>query len=194
MAAQHWGASAQRVLRWGSVVMLLGVWISTGPAVAQQKIGYVDSEYILDQMPEYATVQQKLDQMEQKWRKEIESKKANVEELRQTFQSRELLYTEQERAEMKKSIEKARSEVESLRERYFGPKGELYTQQKQLMRPIQERVLAAVEEVATARGYDYVYDKSGDFLFMYARDQYNLSDAVLRELGINVERQQQSGR
>lgn len=194
MAAQHWGASVQRVLRWGSVVMLLGVWISTGPAVAQQKIGYVDSEYILDQMPEYATVQQKLDQMEQKWRKEIESKKANVEELRQTFQSRELLYTEQERAEMKKSIEKARSEVESLRERYFGPKGELYTQQKQLMRPIQERVLAAVEEVATARGYDYVYDKSGDFLFMYARDQYNLSDAVLRELGINVERQQQSGR
>lgn len=194
MAAQHWGASVQRVLRWGSVVMLLGVWISTGPAVAQQKIGYVDSEYILNQMPEYATVQQKLDQMEQKWRKEIESKKANVEELRQTFQSRELLYTEQERAEMKKSIEKARSEVESLRERYFGPKGELYTQQKQLMRPIQERVLAAVEEVATARGYDYVYDKSGDFLFMYARDQYNLSDAVLRELGINVERQQQSGR
>jgi outer membrane protein len=163
-------------------------------ASLKKKIGYVDSEYILDQMPEYATVQQKLDQMEQKWRKEIESKKANVEELRQTFQSRELLYTEQERAEMKKSIEKARSEVESLRERYFGPKGELYTQQKQLMRPIQERVLAAVEEVATARGYDYVYDKSGDFLFMYARDQYNLSDAVLRELGINVERQQQSGR
>jgi len=177
------------------VLMLMGLWgLHASPAAAQQKIGYVDSEYILNKMPEYATVQQKLDQLEQKWRKEIEAKKETVQELQQTFQSRELLYTEQERAEMKESIRKARTEVESLRERYFGPKGELYTQQKQLMRPIQERVLSAVEEVATARGYDYVYDKSGDFLFMYAREQYNLSDAVLRELGINVERQQQSGR
>lgn len=193
MAVQHWTASARGVLRWWGVVVMLGVWTAT-PAAAQQKIGYVDSKYILDKMPEYATVQQKLDQMEQKWRKEIKAKKAKVDALQQTFQSRELLYTEQERAEMKTSIEKARSEVESMRERYFGPQGELYTQQKQLMRPIQERVLSAVEEVATARGYDYVYDKSGDFLFMYAREQYNLSDAVLRELGINVERQQQGGR
>ncbi len=176
-------------------VLLMGLGaLHARPAAAQQKIGYVDSEYILDKMPEYATVQQKLDQLEQQWREEIQAKKEKVQELQQTFQSRELLYTEQERAEMKKSIQKARNEVESLRERYFGPEGELYSQQKQLMRPIQERVLAAVEEVATTRGYDYVYDRSGDFLFMYARDQYNLSDAVLRELGINVERQQQSGR
>lgn len=177
------------------VAVLLIAWMTGAYSVqAQQKIGYIETEYILNKMPEYATVQQKLDQLEKKWRKEIQAKKEEVEALRQKYQARELLYTEEERAEMRDAINKAQKEVESLREQYFGPNGRLYTRQKQLMRPIQERVLSAAEEVATARGYDYVFDKSGDFLFMYTREQYNLSDAVLRELGINVERQQQSGR
>jgi len=140
-------------------------------------------------MPEYATVQQKLDQLEQQWRSEIQAKKERVEELRQEFQARELLYTDEERARKQEAIAQAQQEVEQLRERYFGPDGELYSRQKQLMRPIQERVLAAVDEVSTTRGFDYVFDKSGDFVFMFARDEYDLSDPVLRELGINVERE-----
>lgn len=195
IVAPHGTAPSACTARTVWVVVLLGVWAAGAvSAGAQQKIGYIDSEYILNKMPEYATVQQKLDQIEEKWRKEIQAKKEEVDNLRQKYQARELLYTEEERAEMRDAINKAQKEVESLRQRYFGPNGELYAQQKQLMRPIQERVLAAAEEVATARGYDYVFDKSGDFLFMYTREQYNLSDAVLRELGINVERQQQSGR
>ena len=140
-------------------------------------------------MPEYATVQQKLDQLEQQWRSEIQAKKERVEELRQEFQARELLYTDEERARKQEAIAQAQQEVEQLRERYFGPDGELYSRQKQLMRPIQERVVAAVDEVSTTRGFDYVFDKSGDFVFMFARDEYDLSDPVLRELGINVERE-----
>src|SRR5690625_5877341 len=76
-------------------------------------------------------------------------------------------------------------ELERARMQYFGLEGELFQQQESLMRPIQERVLAAIEEVATRDGYDYVFDRSGDFLFMYAREQYNLSDEVLAELGID---------
>lgn len=165
--------------------------MGTSPAQAQQKIGYVDSEYILDRLPEYATVQQKLDQLERQWREEISEASRTVDELRQEFQARELLYTEEERARKKEEITEARREVETLRQRYFGPDGELYARQEELMRPIQERVLAAVEEVATGEGYDYVFDKSGDYVFMYARDQYDLSDRVLRELGIDVDRSQQ---
>lgn len=172
------------------LVLLVGTWAG-GPVFAQQKIGYVDTKYILDQMPEYATVQQKLDKLEQKWRQEIQKKQQEVKKLEREFEARELLYTEEERRKKQQAIKEARREVEQLRQRYFGPEGELYRRQKDLMRPIQKRILKATESVATADGYDYVLDKKGDTLFLYARSEHDLSDRVLRELGINVD--QQSG-
>lgn len=180
-----------RVHRWllGTLILLIGSAVATSPAQAQQKIGYIDSEYILNQLPEYATVQQKLDRLEQQWRSDIDDARARVDTLQEEFQARELLYTEEERAAKREAIQEARERVQELRQRYFGPDGELYSRQKELMRPVQERVLVAVEEVATAEGYDYVFDKSGDFLFMFARDQYNVSDAVLREMGVTLDRQ-----
>jgi len=174
------------VLAWGVV----GVG-GAAPAAAQQKIGYVDTEYVLNNMPEYATIQQKLDKLEQKWRKEIEQGRQKVETLEQEFEARELLYTEEERKRRQQAIQQARTKVEQLRQQYFGPEGELYTRQKELMRPLQERILEATERVATADGYDYVVDQKGDALFLYARDEHDLSDRVLLELGINVD--QQSG-
>ncbi len=170
------------------LVVVGGSW-GAAPAHAQQKIGYVDTEYILNKMPEYATVQQKLDELEQKWRTEIQKKQEEAKKLEQEFEARELLYTEEERKRKQKAIERARKNVEQLRQKYFGPQGQLYTRQKELMRPIQERILKATENVATADGYDYVVDKKGDALFLYARDEHDLSDRVLRELGINVDQE-----
>lgn len=177
-------------LRCALVCLLLGTAGAVGgahTAWAQQKIGYVDTEYVLNKMPEYATVQQKLDKLEKQWRQEIQKKQKEVRGLEQEFEARELLYTEEERKRKQQAIEQARTEVEQLRQRYFGPEGELYARQKQLMRPIQQRVLEATESVATDDGYDYVVDKKGEALFLYARAEHNLSDRVLRELGINVE-------
>lgn len=159
------------------------------PASAQQKIGYVDSEYILNQLPAYKTVQQKLDKLEQQWREEIEQQRKEVRTLEQEFEARELLYTEEERSRKRQAIEQARKEVEQLRQKYFGPDGQLYSRQRELMRPIQQRILEATENVATADGYDYVMDKKGETLFLYAREEHNLSDRVLRELGINIDQQ-----
>lgn len=172
-------------------VFVLGIWaaVGTGSTWAQQKIGYVDTEYVLNEMPEYATVQQKLEDLEQKWRKEIQQKREEVAKLKRQFEARELLYTEQERKRKQKEIEQAESEVEQLRQQYFGPDGQLYSRQKQLMRPLQERILEATEDVATEDGYDYVVDQKGDVLFLYARDEHDLSDRVLRELGITTDEQ-----
>jgi outer membrane protein len=175
-----------RLLALGAAVVLVG---GAAPALAQQKIGYVDTEYVLNQMPEYKTVQRKLDKLEQQWRAEIQKQREEARTLEQEFQARELLYTEQERKRKRQAIEKARKEVEQLRQQYFGPEGQLYTRQQELMRPIQQRVLEATENVATADGYDYVVDKKGETLFLYAREEHDLSDRVLRELGINVDRE-----
>lgn len=172
---------------------MLGLVGLSSEAGAQQKIGYVDTQSILEQLPEYATVQQKLDQLEKTWREEIQAQKEKVQKLKDEYQASELLYTEEERKQKRRAIEKAQKNVEQLRQRYFGPEGQLYTRQKKLMRPIQERVLKATEEVATAEGFDYVFDKSEKVLFMYAREEYNLNEEVLRELGISPD-QNTSGR
>lgn len=169
--------------------MLLAAWGLGSRALAQQKIGYIDSQSILKKLPEYNTVQQKLEQLEEEWRTEIQNQKEKVEELEKEFRAWELLYTEAERREKRQAIDKAQKQVERLRQRYFGPDGELYARQKELMRPIQERILTATEEVATQAGYDYIFDKSEKVLFMYAREEHNLSQAVLRELGIDTRQQ-----
>lgn len=181
--AARWSPAATGV----ALLLLLGGL--SGQVRAQHKIGYVDNQYILEKMPEYATVQQKLDKLEKKWRAEIRTKKEEVQKLEEEFRTWKLLYTEEERKKKKKAIERARREVEQLRERYFGPDGQLYSKQKELMRPIQERILKATEKVATAEGYDYVFDKGGKVLFMYARDEYDLSNSVLRELGVTPNQQ-----
>lgn len=179
---------------WRSAGVVLGIVLAAGlilrtasTAHAQQRIGYIDSEYILEQMPEYEGVQEKLDQLTGQWEEEIEEKRAQEEELREEYRARELLYTEAERERKQQEIAEAEREVEQLRQQYFGPEGELYSEQQRLLRPIQERVLEAVENVAEAEGFDYVLDKSGEVLFMYAREQYDLSDRVLEELGIDVD-------
>lgn len=177
------------------LVLIPAVLIAgTFSASAQQKMAYIDSEYILSMIPEYATVQQQLDRMAQEWQSDIEARQNQVDELFRDYQARELLFTNEERQRKREEIMQAEREVEQLRMQYFGPEGELFTQQETLMRPIQEDILNAVEQVATEEGYDYVFDKSGDFLFMYVREQYNLSDQVLEELGIDIESTGRSGR
>lgn len=173
----------------GLIVLAVGWCLLPPAAVAQQQIGYVDSQYILEETPEYATVQQNLDRMAQEWQQEVEEKQREVDEMFREYQARELLYTQEERQQKRDAIMQAEQEVEQLRMRYFGPEGELFQQQEQLLKPIQEKVLVAVEEVALNEGYDYVLDKSGGVVFMYAPEEHDLSDLVLEELGIDIEQE-----
>jgi outer membrane protein len=142
---------------------------------------------ILAQVPEYATVQQNLDRLTADWNAEITRMQREIDAAFQEYQSRELLYTADERKEKQEEIIQKEEELEQYRVRHFGPEGELFKQQEQLMRPIQERILEAVEEVATSDSYDYVLDKSGSTLFLFYRDQYDISVQVLEEMGIDTE-------
>jgi len=174
------------LLKSGLLALILA-WSAVDTAHAQQKIGYIDSEYILNQLPEYATIQQQLDRTAQTWQQELDQLKAELDEQFREYQARELLYTNEERQRRRQEIIQAEEELERLRVKYFGPEGDIFLQQEQLMRPLQERILQAINEVAATEGYDYVFDSKGEFLFMFKRDQYDLSDLVLRELGIDVE-------
>lgn len=163
--------------------MLAGVT----PVAAQQDIAYIDSDEVLEQLPEYTSVQQELEQLEQEWRSEIEDQEEEVETLVEEFQARELLYTPDERERQQERIREARQEVERLRGDYFGPEGQLFQRQQELLRPLQERILEVVEDLAESAGYDYVFDIAGDYTFMYAAPQHNLTEDVILELGIELE-------
>jgi outer membrane protein len=141
-------------------------------------------------MPEFATVQQNLDRLATELERELIEREEEVDAMFQEYQARELLYSQEERQQQREEIVRAEQELERLQDQYFGPEGEFYQQQDEMMRPIQERILASIEEVANEEGYDYIFDRSGDFLFLYAGEEYNLSDRVLEKLGIDIEGQE----
>lgn len=170
-----------------AILAVLAALVAPGAALAQQKIGYIDSDYILDKLPDYATVQQQMDRQAQEWQATLDTRKKEVDEMFKDYQARELLFTNEERQQKRNAIMQAEGDLEKQRMQYFGPEGQLFTQQQQLMKPIQERILTAVESMAKEGGYDYIFDKNGGMLFLYARDQYDLSDRVLQELGVDVD-------
>jgi outer membrane protein len=174
-----------------SLLLTACLLFTASTAQAQQTIGHIDSQKILKQMPEYETVQQKVDQLAKEWRNKLEKRQKEVDEMFKEYQAREMLYTDEERKKKRESIMQAEKEVEQMRSKYFGPEGQLFTRQKELMRPLQERILTAVESIAEREGYDYVFDKAGgEVLFMYADSEHSLNDDVLGELGIDTEQQQ----
>ena len=169
------------------VVALVTAVLAATPVAAQQKIGFVDSEYVLEKIPEFATIEQNIDRKRQEWEQELQESQESVDELFREYQARELLYTREERNRKREEIVRAEEDLNRLRMKYFGPEGELFVQQETQLRPLQEKVLKAIEQVAARDGFDYVFDKSGDIVFLFAREQNNLSDKVLEELGIDIE-------
>jgi outer membrane protein len=168
--------------------ILLLTLVAAVPATAQERIAYIDSEAILEQITEYRTVQSNLDRLAQQWQSELNTLQQEVDALVRDFEARELLFTEAERERKRDEIRAKEQELESKRMQRFGPEGEFFREQQRQMRPVQERLLTAIEEVAQAEEYDYIFDKSGDYLFLYARPELDVSDLVLEELGIDSPR------
>lgn len=168
------------------VLSLLLLALAAPATGAQQKIGFVDSEVILRQLPEYQTARQQVDRAAAEWQAEMDAMAREIDALEQEFAARELLYTPEDRERRRTEIETRRTEMAQYRRRQFGPDGELFRQEQQALRPIQERVLEAVEVIAEEGDYDYVFDRGGDLLFLYARDAHNLTDLVLDELGVDA--------
>ena len=169
-----------------TLVALAAFALAALPAQAQQKIGFIDSDQILPQMPEFRTAQQELDRAVGQWQAEVAALDAEADELADEFAAREILYTDAERQAQLDAIQAKRTERDALRTRYFGPEGELFREQQARLRPAQERLLAAVEAVAADGEFDYVFDRSGDYVFLYTRPRHNLTELVKEQLGIGV--------
>ncbi|OZC02941.1 OmpH family outer membrane protein [Rubricoccus marinus] len=163
---------------------VLALLLLATPLAAQQQIAHVDSELILSRLPEFQSLQQEIERLTTQYQGEVDALDREAEALASEFAGRELLYTDQERRAKQGEIQAKRQESVALRRRYFGPQGELVRDQQQRLRPIQERVLDAVATVASETGYDYVLDRSGEVVFLFAKPQHDLTERVLDELGV----------
>lgn len=172
-----------------AILILAGLMlINSGSVLAQnQRIGYIDSEYILSNMPEYTGIDQRLRQVSQEWQQELDVMESEIETLKQEFQAREILYTNEQRQQKLTEVDTKIRERERFLQSKFGPDGDYFKQQQQLLKPIQLRIVEATDRVAARDGFDFVFDRSGDFLFLYTRPQWNISNEVLLEMGIQVD-------
>jgi outer membrane protein len=151
-----------------------------------QRIAYIDSEFILTRIPEYNALEQRLRSITDGWRDEIEEMQREIDRMEREFTAREILYTPEVRQQRQTEIEARKRSMEQFINSKFGPDGDYFRQQQQILEPIQRRVMEAVEAVAARDNLDFVFDRTGDFLFLFTRSQWNISEDVLIEMGIQV--------
>jgi outer membrane protein len=153
-------------------------------SVQAQRIAFVNTKYILEQMPEYETAQKELDRLSKQWQDEIDERYLQIKRMREAYNAEASLLP----AEMKRSrldeIDKREREARDLQKRRFGPNGDLFKKREELIKPIQDRVYNAIKEVA-GTSYVAVFDVGGTSSnLLFASEKYDKSDSVLRKLGI----------
>jgi outer membrane protein len=162
-----------------AIVIVLAV----APTVYGQKYAFVDTEYILDNIPEYLDAQEELNSISTTWQTEIETKYAEVEEMYTDYQAEAVLLPEDVKRKREDAIVEKEKQMKDLQRQYFGPDGELFKKRQELIQPIQEKIFNAIESIATTRNFAFVFDKAGGMTLLYGNPKFDISDEVLDEVG-----------
>jgi outer membrane protein len=151
---------------------------------AQLKIGYVDSDTIMDNYADVQDARQKLDALIQEWQTELRKLESDLKLKEDDYEKRKLIMTEQTSTEAKAEITKLEKEISDYRDKKFGANGELFQKQNELMKPVQNKVFTIIQQVATEENLDFVFDRSGDIIFLYAKPEYDLTTKVIERLKV----------
>lgn len=165
------------------VILTIALALAAVFAVNAQKFAYVDTEYILENISEYRDAQDQLDKLSVDWQKDIEAKFAEVDKLYKAFQTEAPLLPEDIKAKREEDIVKKEREAKDLQKKRFGKDGDLFKKRMELIKPIQDKVYDAIEDIAVAQGYAMIFDKSGSVTLLYGNSKYDKSDEVLAKLG-----------
>ncbi len=148
-----------------------------------QRFAYVDTEYILKNIPAYQAAQDQLDNQSVEWQKEIEEIYAKIDKMYKDFQAEKVLLTEEMRVKRENSIIEKEKEAKNIQKQYFGKDGELYKKRQELIKPIQDDIFNAVKEVAAEGNFAVIFDSAGGMSMLYNDPKYDKSDDVLEKLG-----------
>ncbi len=152
-------------------------------AASAQKYALVDMEYILKNVPSYEMAGEQLNQLSQRWQREVEAVGKEAETLYQNFLSDKVFLTDDQIKAREQEIVAKEKEATDLRAKYFGPEGELYQKRVSLLKPIQDEVYDAIKQVAQQRGYQTVFDRASSSNIIYASPSIDISNEVLAKLG-----------
>ena len=152
--------------------------------VSAQKFGYVDSKYILSHVQAYADAQAEIDQMSADWQKEIEQKYESIEKMEKAYQAEKILLTSEMKKKREDELEEKRKEARELQKKRFGVEGDLFKKREELIKPIQDEIYTAIQEVASQGGLMVIFDKATNSNILYSNPKHDVSDKVLKKMGL----------
>ena len=164
-------------------LILFAVITLSSFSVSAQKFAYVDTDYILTKIPDFVQAEEKINEFSAAWQTEIENAYADVEQMYRTYQSEQVLLTAEMKAKREESIIDKEKSVQALQQKYFGPKGELYKKRQDLIKPIQDRIFDAVQQLAAINKYSIIFDASSDLIMLYSNPDLDKSDKILELMG-----------
>lgn len=158
------------------------VTVSGFAQLGGQKLAYVDSDYILNNIPEYADAQEELNALSTKWENEVKAIYNKVSEMYKKYQTEMVLLSEDQKHAREQDIINKEQEAKNLQMQYFGAEGQLYQKQTELVQPIQEKIYTALNEYAQTKGYSFIFDLASGTSILYASEKVDVSDDVLDQL------------
>ena len=166
-----------------NIVLILAVSFLVVTTTQAQKFAYVDTDYILNKIPEFKQAQDKLDDFSADWQKEIEGKYADVEQMYRAYQQEQVLLTDEMKTKREEAIIAKENAAKNLQQKYFGPTGDLYTKRQELIKPIQDKIQNAIQQLAANNKYQIIFDSSSDLILLYKDNNLDQSDKVLELMG-----------
>lgn len=167
------------------IISILAIVTLMGFSVKAQKIGYVDTDMILNSIPEYKAAQTEIDKLSVDWQKEIEAKYTEIDKLYKAYQADAILLTDDMKKKRENEIINKEKEVKELQKQRFGVDGELFKKRQELVKPLQDKIYNAVKAVAERGGLAIILDKAGQVSILFANPKYDKSDDVLTYMGYN---------
>lgn len=155
-------------------------------AAQDQKIGYVNTDQILAQMSEYQGIQEQLSTLSSEWNIQLEKMEQEIEQLKEDFEAKEILYTEELKKKKQQEIQNKVQQRQRYLDEKFGAEGEYFQKQKELLKPIQRKVFEAINKVANEQDFDFVFDRAQNSSMLFGEQDWNLNEEVLQELGITL--------
>ena len=148
-----------------------------------QKFAYVDTDYILNNIPEFNQAQDKLDEISKQWQAEIEGIYTEVDKMYRDYQIQEVLLTDEMKKKREEAIITKEKSAKDLQKKRFGPEGDLYGKRQELIKPIQDKVYDAIQQLAANSKYAIIFDSSSDLIMLYSNPNLDKSDKVLENMG-----------
>jgi outer membrane protein len=157
-----------------------------------QKYAFVDTDYILDNISEYADAQTQLDELSVQWQKEIEVKFDDIDKLYKAFQNESVLLPEDMKKKREDDIIKKEKDAKDLQKKRFGKDGDLFKKRQELIKPIQDKIYTAIEGIAADDNYAVVFDKANNATLIYTNPKYDISEQVLDKMGYTYKQKEDS--